>query len=105
MKEDHVFIQRGLLSKQTTRITYHNISDVHIKQSALQRIFGIGDIEIGVPGSNIHQSVKQSFTGKGDVKIKGLGNIQQRGISLEKIQKVRTIEKQLLSKTSSMRKH
>ena len=73
LREDHMKIETGLLSKKRTRINYQNITDTRIEQSFMQRVFGFGDIEIGVPGSIINRNINQKFMGIGDVKINDLG--------------------------------
>jgi len=93
MRETHLTIKRGVLSRKKSRISYKHITDVDVNQSAFQRLFRYGDIEIGVPGTSVQQSIRQEFTGRGDVNIERLGNVQQhRGIFLKGFKKVGEIE-------------
>ncbi|MBU0530191.1 MAG: PH domain-containing protein [Nanoarchaeota archaeon] len=92
--EDSIILNSGIFSKETTRINYKSITDVNIRQSFLQRIFGNGNIEIGVPGAQ--QTITQHFTGKGDIN---LGDIKgHHAIVLRNFQKVRKMEKIILER-------
>ncbi|MFC2143704.1 PH domain-containing protein [Candidatus Aenigmatarchaeota archaeon] len=97
MKERDVVVRIGLLSKKTTRIRYHNITDIHINQTFLQRVFKYGDIEIGVPGATQHHSLTQHFKGKGAVHVGEFGK-EGNGLLLKNIQNVKNIERKMLSK-------
>lgn len=95
---DNVSVESGLLSKNSIRIGYNNISDIRINQTFFQRIFGYGNIEMGVPGAVL----QQSFAGRGDVKVETAG--LHPGITLKKFQNVRNIEIRVLSKMEETRR-
>jgi len=97
LADNVVIIESGVLSKNSTRISYGNISDIRINQTAMQRMFGYGDIDMGVPGSFL----QQNFSGKGDVNIDTAG--MHPGVTLKKFQNVRMIEKTVLKKISEQR--
>jgi len=90
-------IETGMFSKSTTRLHYQSIVDIRVSQSFFQRMFGYGNIEIGVPGATIQQNVRQQFAGRGDVKISGLGS-HHKGIVVHDMQNVREMERFILSR-------
>jgi len=45
--EDRVSLERGLLSKQVSDVFIADIRDIQVNQTLMQRMFGIGDVEIG----------------------------------------------------------
>src|SRR3989338_776103 len=90
-----IIIESGTFSKSKVRVNYSNISDIRINQTVFQRMFGYGDIEIGVPGSFL----QQNFSGRGDIRIETKGLYP--GIILKKFQKVNTIENIILSNIRS----
>ena len=53
LEKTGIIIGSGYLSKNVVRINYDHISDIRIRQSFFQRIFGYGDIEIGVQGASL----------------------------------------------------
>jgi uncharacterized membrane protein YdbT with pleckstrin-like domain len=92
LERDSIIINKGVFSKDTTRINYNSITDIQIKQKFLQRLFGIGDIMIGVPGAQ--QTITQHFSGKGAVH---LGDVKgHHAVILENFSEVREIEKIIL---------
>jgi len=98
LEKDVILIESGLFSKKITKINYSNISDIRVRQSFFQRILHYGNIEIGVPGSNL----QQNFTGQGNVNVTTSG--LHPGITLEKFQNIRSIEKTVMSKISEFHK-
>lgn len=92
LEKDSMIIESGYFSKNSTRVNYNYVSDIRVRQSFFQRMFGYGDIEIGIIGS----SLQQNFLGKGDVKIESKG-LHPR-IVLKNFQNVKKIEAIILSK-------
>jgi uncharacterized membrane protein YdbT with pleckstrin-like domain len=45
--EDRVSLEQGLLSKQVSDVFIVDVRDIQVNQTLLQRMFGIGDVEIG----------------------------------------------------------
>ncbi|MEK6888331.1 MAG: PH domain-containing protein [Candidatus Aenigmatarchaeota archaeon] len=86
MESDGITLESGTFSRNKIRVNYGNISDIRINQTMFQRMFGYGDIEIGIPGSFL----QQNFAGRGDIRIETKGLYP--GIVLKKFQKVDTIE-------------
>ena len=97
LEKTGIIIGSGYLSKNVVRVNYDHISDIRIRQSFFQRIFGYGDIEIGVQGA----SLQQNFSGKGDVKIDPSG--LHSGVVLKKFQNVASIERNILSRMQDSR--
>jgi|GEM_PF-6907545 len=97
LKEDSFTIELGLLSKKTRKVGYRNVSEIDVRQTVFQRMFGHGDIEIGVLGSNIQHNISHHFSGKGDVKLEAPTNAPH-GIILRKFQRVKDIEATILSR-------
>ncbi|MFH1978120.1 MAG: PH domain-containing protein [Candidatus Aenigmatarchaeota archaeon] len=92
LEEYNIIFNKGIFSKNTTRINYKSITDVNIRQSVLQRMFGYGNLEIGVPGAQ--QSITQHFSGTGDIN---LGDVRgHHAIVLQNFQKIRKLEKNIL---------
>ena len=95
---ENIVVISGVFSKNATKINYANISDIRIRQTAMQRIFNYGNIEIGVPGA----SFQQNFSGKGDVMVNA-SDIHP-GVVIKNFQKIGEIERHILSKISEKRR-
>lgn len=104
LKSDSVVLEIGTLSKKTKKVSYHNISEIDVKQSFFQRVCGHGDIEIGVLGSNVQHNISHHFSGKGDVKIGPAANAPH-GIILRNFQNVKGIETAILARMESRAGH
>ncbi len=48
--EDHLTLERGLLSKTTRTLAMARVQDVTVQQSVFQRILGVGDIRVETAG-------------------------------------------------------
>ena len=44
LTEDYLLINNGLLSKEYNRIPLYKVADITVRQSLLQRLYGLGDI-------------------------------------------------------------
>jgi uncharacterized membrane protein YdbT with pleckstrin-like domain len=51
IQADRIEIRSGILVKQSTTIPFDKIINVTCKQTIFQRLFGIGDIFIELPGT------------------------------------------------------
>lgn len=58
-----VIYKQGIISKNTNDISISNIRNIQTKQSAFQRIMGVGSIKIASAG-----------TGEAEIKVNGLKN-------------------------------
>ena len=58
--DKRTIVKRGLLSKHTNEVLHRDIRNIRVSQSFLQRVFGVGEIEI-------------SSSGQGDVEIRFAG--------------------------------
>ena len=54
--DKRTIVRRGLLSKHTNEVLHRDIRNIRVSQSFLQRVFGVGKIEI-------------SSSGQGDIEI------------------------------------
>ena len=95
---ENIMIESGVFSKNVTKIDYVNISDTRIRQTATQRIFNYGDIEIGVPGAYL----QQNFSGRGEVTVNAAG--MHPGVVLKNFQKINEIERYIRLKISERRR-
>ncbi len=97
LDSDGLLLKSGTFSKSTKRIQYSHIANIQIKQNFRQRLFRYGDLYIDIPGSNVQQNISQNFSGKGDVKISGMGE-SEKALVLQRFQNVSKIEKILMNK-------
>ncbi len=93
VKKVALVIENGFFSKQTSRISYSQISYLHVKQTIFQRIFGYGNLEIGVPG----EVTMHYFAGTGEVNINN-DAAASKGIVIIGVQNVRTVEALIMNR-------
>jgi len=51
ISDGNVQSQHGIMSKKQESIPLKNIKDIEVKQTAIQRFFGVGDVEFSTAGS------------------------------------------------------
>lgn len=83
INSDRVYIEKGLLSKETKEIYILDIRTIDTKQSLLQRVVGIGDIKIATAGTGSYEAIGLGLPRPN--KIKAIIN-RQRG-EISRIQK------------------
>ncbi len=59
--DDKVILEQGVLNKQFKDIFVTDIRTVDVKQSLLQRIFGIGDLLIATSGTDNYEDVARGL--------------------------------------------
>jgi uncharacterized membrane protein YdbT with pleckstrin-like domain len=71
--DKRTIVRRGLLSKHTNEVLHRDIRNIRVSQSFLQRVFGVGKIEI-------------SSSGQGDVEIQfaGVRNVEAAKALIDK---------------------
>ncbi len=65
--EGGLTVKTGVLSIKTTIIAYKQIANLHIKQGLLDRIFGVGTVELDTSGTNRVEIIIRSV-GKEDLE-------------------------------------
>lgn len=58
LNRHEILFEKGLLAKQRTQLNLSSIRTVRITQSAFQRLFGVGDIEIFSAGDRAEIAVR-----------------------------------------------
>lgn len=48
--DGHVAVRKGIIARDTTEIRVHDIRLLGVEQGIIQRIFGLGDVEIATAG-------------------------------------------------------
>lgn len=93
VKKMALVIENGVFAKQTSRIAYSQISYIHVRQTAFQRLLGYGDFEVGVPG----EVTMHYFAGTGAVNINNDATAP-KGIIISGVQNVRKAEELIIAK-------
>lgn len=58
VSDGHIYLEEGLLSKSRSEIDCDSVRSVKVEQSFLNRIFGVGSIEIYTAGDQAEMLVK-----------------------------------------------
>ncbi len=66
--ENKIILEKGLLSKDIKEIFLTDIRTVDLKQSLLQRIFGIGDILIATSGTDSYEDMARGLPKARDIQ-------------------------------------
>lgn len=83
--EDYIYIKTGILSVSEKNMGYNTIQDVKVKQSFIDRIFGVADlvIENASPGGSVVIDGNKISGNNSGIVIEGLSLVNARKIAVE----------------------
>ena len=55
---DNVHVDSGILTKERRSMPLRKLGDVHVEQSLLQRMMGLGDLSISAAGESIRHTIE-----------------------------------------------
>ena len=73
--DGHVAVRKGIIARDTTEIRVHDIRLLGVEQGIIQRIFGLGDVEIATAG---HSEV--------EIHMRGIRNPEEVKEEIRKLQ-------------------